>query len=64
MAYLDDDSRTLGSFNPTDYMTVRVDTTDKSLKAMAGQFTDTSKVDKFELTEEEYEKRTGAVTSS
>lgn len=59
VGYLNDESRTLGSYGPTDYMTIRVDTTDPTIKAKAGQFTDVSLVDKFELTEEEYDKRTG-----
>ncbi len=59
LAFLNDEGRTLGSYGPTDYMTIRVDTTDPTIKAKAGQYTDVSLVDKFELTEEEYDKRTG-----
>jgi len=62
LAYLTDEGCTLGSYGPTDYMTIRVDTTDPTIKAKAGQYTDVSLVDKFELTEEEYDQRTGKQT--
>jgi len=64
VGYLSDEARTLASYGPTDYMTIRVDTTDPTIKARAGQFTDVSLVDKFELTEEEYDKRSGEQPTS
>lgn len=42
----------------------QVDSTDPKAKATAGQFTDTANLERFELTMEEYENRTGRYTLS
>ncbi|GAA5824195.1 hypothetical protein JCM11251_001562 [Rhodosporidiobolus azoricus] len=58
LAVLDNDDRTLGSYGITEYMTIRVDPSDDPFsRGLAGQFTDDSQVEKFELTQEEYEAR-------
>ncbi|KAG8717539.1 hypothetical protein FRC08_007268 [Ceratobasidium sp. 394] len=56
---LDDDSRPLGFYSLSDMMLLKV--ADTSANSLAGQFTDVSAVEKFELTEEEYQKRTDTV---
>ena len=54
---LDDESRMLGSYPVEDYMRLHViDTNPHRIK---NQYTDVSLVEKFELTDDQYEKRTG-----
>ncbi|KAG0181454.1 hypothetical protein DFQ29_008236 [Apophysomyces sp. BC1021] len=56
---IDDDDRLLGSYPVENYMRLHVlDTNPHRIK---NQFTDTSLVEKFELTEEEYAKRSDTV---
>ncbi|KAI8380361.1 CAP Gly-rich domain-containing protein [Blakeslea trispora] len=56
---LDDDNRMLGSYPVEDYMRLHViDTNPHRIK---NQYTDVSLVEKFELTEDEYQKRTDTV---
>ncbi|GAA6002365.1 hypothetical protein JCM10207_001083 [Rhodosporidiobolus poonsookiae] len=57
LATLDDDNRTLASYGIQEYMTIRVENSDPHARGLAGQFADDSQVDKFELTQEEYEAR-------
>ncbi|KAF8605827.1 hypothetical protein BDV93DRAFT_521188 [Ceratobasidium sp. AG-I] len=56
---LDDDSRPLGFYSLSDMMLLKV--TDTNSNSLTGQFTDVSNVDKFELTDEEYQKRQDTV---
>ncbi|OBZ80359.1 Tubulin-folding cofactor B [Choanephora cucurbitarum] len=56
---LDDESRMLGSYPVEDYMRLHViDTNPHRIK---NQYTDVSLVEKFELTDDQYEKRTDTV---
>ncbi|GJN89282.1 hypothetical protein Rhopal_002261-T1 [Rhodotorula paludigena] len=61
LAVLDDDARTLDSYGLREYMTIRVESSDPHARGLAGQYTDDSQVDKFELTEEEYAARRDTV---
>ncbi|GAA5909943.1 hypothetical protein JCM8208_006394 [Rhodotorula glutinis] len=61
LALLDDDRKTLDSYGIREYMTIRVDSNDPHARGLAGQYTDDSHVDKFELTEEEYAARRDTV---
>ncbi|GAA5882052.1 hypothetical protein JCM3774_005123 [Rhodotorula dairenensis] len=61
VAVLDDESKTLAEYGVQEYMTIRVDSSDPHARSLAGQFTDDSQVEKFELTEEEYAKRSDTV---
>lgn len=54
---MDDEERMLGSYPVEDYMRIQV--TDTNPHRVKNQYTDVSLVEKFELTEDEYEKRTG-----
>lgn len=45
------------------FLLPQVESTDPFARGLAGQYTDDSKVDKFELTQEEYEARRGAFFS-
>ncbi|QRV88716.1 CAP-Gly domain protein [Ceratobasidium sp. AG-Ba] len=54
---LDDDSRPLGFYSLSDMMLLKV--ADTNIHSLTGQFTDVSGVEKFELTDEEYQKRKG-----
>ncbi|KAG8733442.1 hypothetical protein FRC12_018882 [Ceratobasidium sp. 428] len=56
---LDDDSRPLGFYSLSDMMLLKV--ADTNVNSLTGQFTDVSGVQKFELTDEEYQKRTDSV---
>ncbi|KAG8927749.1 hypothetical protein FRC03_009046 [Tulasnella sp. 419] len=57
---LDDDSKALGYYSLVDWMLIKV--TDKNpANSLAGQFTDVSQVDKFEISKEEYEQRRDTV---
>ncbi|KAI9487806.1 MAG: CAP Gly-rich domain-containing protein [Benjaminiella poitrasii] len=56
---LDDENRMLGSYPVEDYMRLHV--TDTNPHRVKNQYTDVSLVDKFELTEEEYERRSDTV---
>ncbi|KAF7731002.1 hypothetical protein EC973_001048 [Apophysomyces ossiformis] len=56
---IDDDARLLGSYPVENFMRLQV--TDTNPHRIKNQFTDTSLVEKFELTEEEYAKRTDTV---
>ncbi|GAA6022352.1 hypothetical protein JCM11491_003231 [Sporobolomyces phaffii] len=61
LATLDDDHRTLDSYGASEWMTIRVESSDPHARALAGQYTDDSRVDKFELTQQEYEARPDTV---
>ncbi|GAA5963061.1 hypothetical protein JCM3765_001755 [Sporobolomyces pararoseus] len=61
LAQLNDDQRTLESYGAREWMTIRVDSSDPHARALAGQYTDDSRVEKFELTKEEYEARNDTV---
>ncbi|GAA5854942.1 hypothetical protein JCM5353_008644 [Sporobolomyces roseus] len=61
LAMLDDETRTLDSYGVREWMTIRVESSDPNARAVAGQFTDDSRVEKFELTKEEYEARNDTV---
>lgn len=50
----------LGAYPVEDYMRIQV--TDTNPHRVKNQYTDVSLVEKFELTEDEYEKRTGKYT--
>ncbi|GAA5893766.1 hypothetical protein JCM5296_001128 [Sporobolomyces johnsonii] len=63
LAVLDDNNRTLESYGVREWMTIRVESSDPNARSLAGQFTDDSQVDKFELTKEEYEARSDTVLS-
>lgn len=54
---LDNDGAMLGAYPVEDYMRLQV--TDTNPHRVKNQYTDVSLVEKFELTEDEYEKRTG-----
>lgn len=56
---LDDDEAMLGRYPVEDYFRIHV--VDLNPSATVGQFEDVSKVEKFELTDEEYSKRTDTV---
>ncbi|KAG2203741.1 hypothetical protein INT46_010675 [Mucor plumbeus] len=56
---LDDESKMLGAYPVEDYMRIQV--TDTNPHRVKNQYTDVSLVEKFELTEDEYEKRTDTV---
>ncbi|KAI8584071.1 hypothetical protein K450DRAFT_221366 [Umbelopsis ramanniana AG] len=56
---IDDDTRMLGAYPIDDYMRIHV--IDLNPHRLKNQYNDTSLVDKFELTEEEYAKRTDSV---
>ncbi|KAH7335456.1 CAP Gly-rich domain-containing protein [Rhizoctonia solani] len=56
---LDDDSRPLGYYSLSDMMLLKV--ADTNTNSLTGQFTDVSNVEKFELTDEEYQKRKDTV---
>lgn len=56
---LDDDTRMLGSYPVEDYMRIQV--SDTNPHRIKNQYTDVSLVEKFELTADEYEKRTDTV---
>ncbi|KAL8283780.1 hypothetical protein RQP46_005212 [Phenoliferia psychrophenolica] len=61
LAVLDDDDRTLASYGAREWMTLRVDNIDPNAKSAVGQYTDVSRVEKFELTTQEYEQRSDTV---
>ncbi|BGP39926.1 hypothetical protein JCM10450v2_003905 [Rhodotorula kratochvilovae] len=61
LAVLDDEDRTLASYGLREYMTIRVDSNDPHARGLAGQYTDDSQVEKFELTEEEYAARSDTI---
>ncbi|KAK4699650.1 tubulin-specific chaperone B, partial [Phenoliferia sp. Uapishka_3] len=61
LAVLDSDDRTLESYGAREWMTLRVDNLDPTSRSTAGQYTDISRVEKFELTTEEYEQRQDTV---
>ncbi|GAA5857921.1 hypothetical protein JCM9279_000635 [Rhodotorula babjevae] len=61
LAVLGNDNKTLDSYGLREYMTIRVDSNDPHARGLAGQYTDDSQVDKFELTEEEYAARRDTV---
>ncbi|KAI5475046.1 hypothetical protein MNV49_002071 [Pseudohyphozyma bogoriensis] len=61
VARLDDEARTLDEYGATEWMTIKVDNLDPSSQGLSGQFTDLSRVEKFELTNEEYEARSDTV---
>ncbi|KAM0746866.1 hypothetical protein T439DRAFT_329551 [Meredithblackwellia eburnea MCA 4105] len=61
LAVLDEDERTLASYGAREWMTLRVDSSDPQVRSLAGQFSDPSQVEKFELTKEEYEARPDTV---
>ncbi|CAE7074893.1 unnamed protein product [Rhizoctonia solani] len=56
---LDDDSRPLGFYSLSDLMLLKVKDTNPN--SLTGQFTDVSNVERFELTDEEYQKRKDTV---
>ncbi|KAI8889738.1 hypothetical protein K501DRAFT_237920 [Backusella circina FSU 941] len=56
---LDDDSKMLGAYPVEDYMRIHV--IDTNPHRVKNQYTDVSLVEKFELTEDEYSKRTDTV---
>lgn len=57
MGELDDDNRMLGSYPVEDYM--RLNIVDTNPHRVKNQYTDVSLVEKFEISQDEYEKRTG-----
>ncbi|ESP03096.1 hypothetical protein LOTGIDRAFT_157061, partial [Lottia gigantea] len=57
MCVMDDDSALLGSYPVDDDMRIHVE--DKTIQL--GEFEDVSKVEKYEMNEDEYEKRTDSV---
>jgi len=57
VALMSDDNATLASYGLQEFSCVKVDNTDPN--ARPGEFSDLSAVDKFELTKDEYESRTG-----
>ncbi|KAF5341125.1 hypothetical protein D9611_005858 [Ephemerocybe angulata] len=60
VAALDDDSKKLGFYGLRDWQVIKVDDRNPST-SWTGQLTDTANVEKFEITEEEYAKRTDTV---
>lgn len=58
VAIMTDDNTTLAAYGLQEFSCIKVDNTDPH--ARPGEFTDLSAVDKFELTKDEYESRTGA----
>eukprot|EP00760_Papus_ankaliazontas_P038078 PhM_4_TR8848/c0_g1_i1/m.55976/K17262/TBCB, CKAP1, ALF1; tubulin-folding cofactor B len=55
---LEDDSFTFGQFFPVDGNIVHVQDTDPNAHARVAEYTDVSNVEKYEISEEDYEKRT------
>ncbi|SCZ99276.1 BZ3500_MvSof-1268-A1-R1_Chr3-1g05919 [Microbotryum saponariae] len=60
VAQLNEDHKTLAQYGAQEWMTIRVDSSDAHGKSQSSLFTDTSLVEKFELTNQEYEARSGA----
>ncbi|KAG9054351.1 hypothetical protein FS842_005400 [Serendipita sp. 407] len=58
IALLDSDTRPLGYYSVISGQVLKVQDIDPST-TLTGQFTDVSQVEKFELTRDEYERRTG-----
>lgn len=56
-----DETKTLGEYNPCEGYTVHV--IDESGTNMAGEFDDVSKVEKYEISEKDYSKRTDTFRS-
>jgi len=63
LAVLDDDSRPLGYYSVQDRQTLKVEDTDPISASKAGQYTDVSQVEKFEMSNQEYESRRDTVLS-
>ncbi|GAA5836100.1 hypothetical protein JCM3766R1_001965 [Sporobolomyces carnicolor] len=61
IATLDQEDRSLDSYGVREWMTIRVESSDPHARALVGQYTDDSRVEKFELTKEEYEARNDTV---
>ncbi|GAA6060529.1 hypothetical protein JCM10212_005610 [Sporobolomyces blumeae] len=61
VAVLDNDDRPLDSYGVREWMIIRVDSSDTNARSLVGQFSDDSQVEKFELTQEEYEARRDTV---
>ncbi|WVQ78024.1 hypothetical protein IAT38_000105 [Cryptococcus sp. DSM 104549] len=59
LASLDDNSRTLASYGVQEWNLIKVDNTDPNYRP--GEFTDDSNLERFELTNEEYEARQDTV---
>ncbi|KAK4056832.1 hypothetical protein OIO90_002082 [Microbotryomycetes sp. JL221] len=61
LASLDDESRTLDSYGIKEWMTIKVESTDASFTAAASQFTDLSQVEKYEMSDKDYEARSDSL---
>jgi len=57
LAILDDDQKPLGYYSLRDWQVLKVKDTNPATAALAGQYTDVSRVEKFEISEEEYAAR-------
>jgi len=63
LAVLEDDSRPLGYYSVQDRQALIVEDTDPAAASKAGQYTDISQVDKWEMSNQEYETRRDTVLS-
>ncbi|KAF8508906.1 CAP Gly-rich domain-containing protein [Gautieria morchelliformis] len=61
LAVLDDDRKSLGYYNIRDWQVLKVKDTNPATASLAGQYTDVSRVEKFEISEEEYAARQDTV---
>ncbi|KZT38183.1 hypothetical protein SISSUDRAFT_1062206 [Sistotremastrum suecicum HHB10207 ss-3] len=61
LASLDDDDRPLGYYSVRDFQVLKIQDTNPSSTSLAGQYTDVSRVEKFEISKEEYEQRRDTV---
>ncbi|SGY45751.1 BQ5605_C001g00333 [Microbotryum silenes-dioicae] len=61
VAQLNEDHKTLAQYGVQEWMTIRVDNSDAHGKTQSSLFTDTSLVEKFELTNQKYEARSDTV---
>ncbi|KAF8586045.1 hypothetical protein K439DRAFT_1659938 [Ramaria rubella] len=61
LAVLDDDRKSLGYYDVRDWQVLKVKDINPANAALAGQYTDVSRVQKFEISEEEYAARRDTV---
>ncbi|KIJ55280.1 hypothetical protein M422DRAFT_239909 [Sphaerobolus stellatus SS14] len=61
LATLDDDSKPLGYYSIRDWQVLKVKDTNPATASLAGQFSDVSRVEKFEISQEEYAARRDSV---
>ena len=60
VAHMDDDTKMLGYYSPEDGWTIHIVDTDVNSASAGGWLEDVSKVKKYEMSDEDYEKREGS----